>query len=78
MQTATIYWDKYNGLHHTLVCEVSEENGKHVVVQSTVHDNVGQTIDKVASFWKKELGEANVRAYTITEYVQDVGRYSQV
>jgi tRNA A37 threonylcarbamoyltransferase TsaD len=72
---ATIYWDRFNGCHHTLVCDV-EENGAHSVLNSTVHDNSGHTLDKVISFWTKELGESNVRAYTISEYVKDVGRYT--
>lgn len=75
--TATIFWDRYNSIHQTLVCEVAD-NGKQTVIQSTVHSNAGQTLEKVMSFWEKELGTANVRAYTIAEHVRDVGRYSSV
>jgi hypothetical protein len=74
-QVASIFWDRYNGSHLTLVCEVGDGKA-HTVLNSTVHDNSGQTLDKVLAFWQKELGESNVRAYTISEYVKDVGRYT--
>lgn len=74
---ATVYWDRYNGTHHTVVCDV-EDNGEHTVLTSAIHSNGKKTLDDVVGFWTKAFGVANVRAYTITEYVQDMGRYSQV
>jgi hypothetical protein len=73
---ATVYWSRYDNTHHTVISEVAD-NGSHVVVNSSIHDNTGQTLDKVVGFWMKELGVANVRAYTIAEYVPgvDVGTY---
>ena len=71
---ATIYWDRYSAMHHTLVCDV-EENGDHTVLNSTVHINNSQTLDSVVSFWTKAFGKENVRAYTINEYVPNVGKY---
>ena len=71
---ATIYWDRYNGNHHTIVCDV-EENGGHSVLSSAVRINTGKTLEDVIAFWTKAFGEENVRAYTINEYVPNATRY---
>ena len=74
-QVCTIFWDKVEGSHLTLIAEV-QDNGSHVVVQSKVHINVGQDLDKVKAFWVNMLGAENVKAYMIAEYFgKDVGRY---
>jgi hypothetical protein len=65
MQVCTIYWDEKEGLHHTLVSEVSE-SGEHKVVESHIWDNM------LSATWsrqvaQKRFGYANVRFYMITE-----------
>ena len=74
---ATIYWDRYNGTHHTVISDV-EDDGSHVVVNSSIHDNASKTLDAVCAFWAKELMESNVRAYTITEYMPHACMYAYV
>ena len=64
--TYTIYWDESQGMHHLIFSQV-EESGNHKVVQSLISNNAGQTLTSLYAHCAKHVGEANVRAYTITK-----------
>ena len=66
MKTITLYHDPVQGMLHTIESKV-QADGSHQVVMSVIHSVVATyNLRKTAIFWSERVGEANVRAYTIS------------
>jgi hypothetical protein len=75
--TITIYYDRVGACMHILMCDVFE-GGEHEVRMSEIRSTSGTTLAKTIKWWEDVVGKENIRAYNITEHVQDAGVYGFV
>jgi hypothetical protein len=75
-QVVSIFWDRVNGTHLILMCNVSDSGQECDPIYTRIASNAGTTLDHILDFWRKGLGSESVVAYQIQEYFgARVGRY---